>query len=130
MSVCMDSWQGSRIMLLMRMLVAHYDEVLIMSLSMLAISCLMTLGCALVKMHMTSKCLQMLQGIVPQEWEGSDVTSLPWLFYCCQATAAVDSCCTGCYCHGECMLANEETTASGQPLYHRDWPFSLPPPLA
>ena len=64
-SVCLDSWWfswGCGVMLPLRMLAVHSERMLIRSLSMPANSCLMTLGCALARMHMASTCLQ---GITP-----------------------------------------------------------------
>ena len=56
---------------------------------------------------------------------------------CCGPSAAmllvatfvlvVDSCCTGCYCHGMHVLANEVNMTSGWPFccLHRNWPPCL-----
>ena len=49
-------------MFTLRMLVAHSERVLIRSLSVPATNCLMTLGCALARMHADKGCRGSCQG--------------------------------------------------------------------
>ena len=93
-SACLDKpyfWWGCRIMFPLRMLAAHYERVLIRSLSAPATSCLTTLGCALARMHMTSACLWRLQGITPRRRRQTRRCLAV-------AAAAVVLCWPRCYC--------------------------------
>ena len=65
LSACLDKlcfWWGCSIMFTLRMLVAHSQRVLIRSLSVPATNCLMTLGCALARMHADKGCRGSCQG--------------------------------------------------------------------
>ena len=85
-SPCPDKhcfWWGCSIMFTLRMLVAHSDRVLIRSLSVPATNCLMTLGCAVARMHADKGCRGWCQG----HGHGDNGTSLlqqqqPWCCYC------------------------------------------------
>ena len=71
----------------LRILLAHYERVMMRSLPVPATSCLMTLGCALARMLMVSACLERLQGITPGDGDGcgKDGASFPqwWWPGCC-----------------------------------------------
>ena len=67
---------------------AHSERVLIRSLSVPATNCLMTLGCALARMHADKGCRGSCQG----HGHGDNGTSLlqqqqPWCCYCDPTTA-------------------------------------------
>ena len=81
-------WWGCKIMFPFKMLAAHSKRVLIRSLSVPVTSCLMTLGCALARMHMPTK-------VVRDHTTGMGPVVLATVLsvrphYCC--------CCSHCCC--------------------------------